>query len=84
MTRTRLAYVSLMMAWTGLSGGCTAVPTCPTPEAVALPAAQSPISTAPSNTALQQKVKWQEKRISELSMQLDMLKRIDHDRSKDR
>jgi hypothetical protein len=39
-----------------------------------LPAFSSP------SVGLEQKVKWQEKRIAELSMQLKLLKRIDLDR----
>jgi hypothetical protein len=38
----------------------------------------------PSTAALQQKVKAQEKRISELSTQLQMLKRIDQDQQRQR
>jgi hypothetical protein len=38
----------------------------------------------PTNTALQQKVHAQEKRIRELSMQLKLLKRIDQDQQKQR
>ena len=37
-----------------------------------------------SNSALQQKVKAQEKRITKLSMQLNLLKRIDHDQLRQR
>jgi hypothetical protein len=38
----------------------------------------------PTNTALQQKVRAQEKRIRELSMQLQLLKQIDQDQQKPR
>jgi len=49
-----------------------------------LPAAQaSPPGTLP-NSALQQKVKAQEKRIGELSAQLNLLKRIDLDGKNER
>jgi hypothetical protein len=49
-----------------------------------MPAAQTSLSMGPPNTALQQKVKMQEKRINELSMQLKLLKRIDQDQQKQR
>jgi hypothetical protein len=42
------------------------------------------LSVAPSTAALEHKVKAQEKRIAELSMQLRMLKRIDLDGKKER
>lgn len=69
-----------LMAMIALSWGCAANPPCSLPEEHANPVA----SVDRSNTALQQKVKAQEKRISELSMQLDLLKRIDQDRQKQR
>ena len=82
MTSTRLGYVPFVMLWVGLWSGCTTVPPCPTPETIPVPAAETSPSMAPTNTALEQKVKLQEKRISELSLQLKLLKRIDLDRSK--
>ena len=84
MTSTRLGYASLVMLWVGLGSGCTAVPPCPTPDPVPVPAAQTSLSMGPTNTALQQKVHAQEKRIRELSMQLKLLKRIDQDQQKQR
>jgi len=84
MTSTRRGYGSVLILWIGLSWGCAAVPPCPTSDTVPLPAAHTIPSASPPNVALQQKVKAQEKRISELSMQLNLLKRIDHDRTKDR
>jgi hypothetical protein len=39
-------------------------------------------AASPANAALEQKVKAQEKRIAELSMQLKLLKRIDMEESK--
>jgi hypothetical protein len=66
------------MAMIALSWGCAATPPCSVPEEQATSLA----SIDPSNAALQQKVKAQEKRINELSMQLNLLKRIDQDRQR--
>lgn len=69
-----------LMAMIALSWGCAATPPCSVPEEHATSVA----SVDRSNSALQQKVKAQEKRIIELSMQLDLLKRIDQDRQRQR
>ncbi len=69
-----------LMAMVALSWGCAATPPCSVPEEHAT----SVGSVDRSNSALQQKVKAQEKRIIELSMQLDLLKRIDQDRQRQR
>ena len=73
-------YVSALIFWMAVGWGCAAVPPCSAPEN--LPAPTSSVSL--SSSALQQKVKAQEKRISELSMQLNLLKRIDQDQQKQR
>ena len=68
-------YVALM-GCAGISGGCAAVSPCPPAELVQAPPPQAIPVVAPSSSALQQKMKVQEKRIAELSMQLKMLKRM--------
>jgi hypothetical protein len=73
-------YGSGLMVMIALSWGCAAVPPCSVPEDHTAPVS----SVDRSSSALQQKVKAQEKRISELSMQLDLLKRIDQDRQRQR
>jgi hypothetical protein len=73
--RFGLGLMMVMAPW-----GCTAIPPCPPPDSVAV---QSQSVNQPSAT-LQQKVKAQEKRISELSAQLNLLKRIDQDQQKQR
>ncbi len=82
----RTTWAALLTVWIGMSGGCAVAPSCPPPETIPGPAPQviSPLapSGALSATALVQKVKSQEKRIAELSLQLRLLKRIDLDRSK--
>ncbi len=80
MRRSCLRYGSGMMVWIVLSWGCAAVPPCSAPESLTAPAS----SIHPINSVLQQKVKAQEKRISELSAQLQLLKRIDHDQQRQR
>lgn len=80
-----------MGRWTGSSvvaliggiffAGCATPAPCPTPQAN--PALMShPVPPTPSSSALEQKVKAQEKRIAELSMQLKLLKRIDLEEGK--
>lgn len=90
------ALGSILMGLFGLSGGCATVPPCTPAEAVAVPASQGPPAIAESavplppvastesatTLALERKVKAQEKRIAELSSQLRLLKRIDHERNK--
>ena len=80
MNRPWLRYASVLMVWIGVSWGCTAVPPCPAPGTLPSPAP----SVSQSSSALQQKVKAQEKRITELSTQLNLLKRIDQDQQKQR
>lgn len=81
MPRSCLRYGSGLIVLIAVSWGCVAVPPCSAPED--LPAA--PVSSInQSSSALQQKVKAQEKRISELSTQLQLLKRIDQDQQRQR
>jgi hypothetical protein len=61
--------------------GCATPPPCPTPQADPAPMSH-PVSSTSSSSALEQKVKAQEKRIAELSMQLKLLKRIDLEEGK--
>ena len=62
-------------------GGCATPPPCSAPQAN--PALMSqPVSAASPTSALEQKVKAQEKRIAELSTQLKLLKRIDLEETK--
>lgn len=84
MKKSRLGYGFLLILWVGVSWGCAGAPPCQTSETVALPATQAAPSVTPPSSVLQQKVTAQEKRIAELSMQLNLLKRIDQDRKKDR
>jgi hypothetical protein len=67
------------MAWVAVSWGCVASPPCPVPENVPQVSVASQ-----SDSALQQKVKAQERRINELSAQLKLLKHIDQDQQKQR
>lgn len=84
MNGQRWGYASLLISGIALSGGCAVAPPCEVPSLVAAPSSQiRQVSTSPES-GLQQKIRVQEKRISELTMQLNLLKRIDHDRSKDR
>lgn len=84
MYRQWLGYGSLLILWVGIVSGCAGVPPCETLTGVETPAPQMMQSATLSNSALQQKVKAQEKRITELSMQLNLLKRIDHDQLRQR
>lgn len=84
MNRPRLKYGSFLIVSIGVSWGCAAVPPCPAPENLPLPALQATPRPTPPTSVLQQKVNAQEKRISELSMQLKLLKRIDQDQQKQR
>ena len=83
MARWRLKCASVLVGLTGISGGCGAGPPCVPPETIQVPAPQAIPSVAPSSSVLEYKVKVQEKRIAELSMQLRMLKHIDLDRNKE-
>ena len=69
-----------LMAMIALTWGCAATSPCSVPQEQATSVA----SVDRSSAALQQKVKAQEKRINELSMQLNLLKRIDQDRQRQR
>ena len=80
----RRGYVSLLIFGIALSGGCAVAPPCEAPSLVAAPSPQIRQVPAFPESGLQQKIKVQEKRITELTMQLNLLKRIDRDRSKDR
>lgn len=80
MHRSCLRYGSGLIVLIAVSWGCVAVPPCSAPEDLTAPAS----SINQSSSALQQKVKAQEKRISELSMQLQLLKRIDQDQQRQR
>lgn len=73
-------YGSGLMVLIALSWGCTMVPPCSAPEDHTTPAP----SINRSSSALQQKIKAQEKRISELSTQLQLLKQIDQDQQRQR
>ena len=68
-----------LMAWVAGSWGCAAGPPCSAPEH----SPQAPVASQ-SSSALQQKVKAQERRINELSAQLKLLKQIDQDQQKQR
>ena len=68
-----------LMAWIAVSVGCAAGPPCSAPEN-----GQQASVTSQSSSALQQKVKAQERRINELSAQLKLLKHIDQDQQKQR
>lgn len=80
MDRAWTNYTSIFLVALGVTFGCTAAPPCQDPSTLPMPSS-SPVL---SNSALQQKVKAQEKRISELSTQLNLLKRIDQDQQKQR
>jgi hypothetical protein len=77
MNRRMIRQAVFMLVVTMLSGGCTAAPSCPEPLA-----AKS--SASKTISVLQRRVKEQDKRIAELTTQLEMLKQIDQDRQKDR
>ena len=76
METRRLQYAAILVFTLG--GGCTAVPPCSEPQQAAAPSA---VQSVP---ALQQRIKAQDKRIEELTTQLEMLKQLDHSRMKDR
>ncbi len=86
--KLRTTRVLLLIVWIGMSWGCTVAPSCPPPETIPAPARQVIPPLAPAGTlstaALEQRVKSQEQRIAELSMQLRMLKHIDLDGRKER
>jgi hypothetical protein len=84
MTSIWRGSAALPILLLGLTWGCAAAPPCPNLEAAPLAISQVASVSNVSSEALKQKVKAQEKRISELSMQLNLLRRIDHDRTKDR
>jgi len=72
----------VLMAGMLFNGGCATAPPCAIPQAAGETVTPSPPVASSSSAALEQKVKAQEKRIAELSMQLKLLKRIELDRSK--
>ncbi len=76
MNRRQVDYCSMITLFIGLGAGCTTPSVCPVQNEVSSPTLAS--------SALQQKVKEQDKRIAELSIQLNLLKRIDQDRKRDR
>jgi hypothetical protein len=84
----RRRWPSLLMIWGGMTWGCAVAPSCPPSDAIPVSARQvsAPLAFSGnfSTTALEQKVKSQEERIAELSLQLRMLKRIDLDGQKER
>jgi len=75
MNRHRLQHYAMLVLVFGPGFGCTALPPCSTPQTGA------DASPAP---ALQHRIKEQEKRIADLTTQLNMLKRLDQDRMEDR
>ena len=63
-------------------GGCETTPPCSSTQTVPAQVSQPGSAASSSSAALEHKVKTQEKRIAELSMQLKLLKHIDLDESK--
>ena len=82
MSRWARIVVVVLMSGFLFSAGCTTAPPCPGPQAITAPVAPPAEAILSSNAALEHKVKAQEKRIADLSMQLKLLKRIELDRSK--
>ena len=80
MRRSCLRYGSGIVGVDSTELGMCGSSPCSAPEGLTAPAS----SINPSSSALQQKVKAQEKRISELSTQLQMLRRIDQDQQRPR
>jgi len=76
MKRRRLQHYTMIILLFGFAWGCTTAPPCSAPQAP--PSASLPASV------LQQRVKEQDKRIDELTTQLNMLKHLDQGRMKDR
>lgn len=82
MNGSRPRYYAMTILWLGLASGCATLPPCSTPQTTA---SETTIPTPAQPTfALQQRVKEQDRRIAELTMQLNMLKHIDQSRMKDR
>lgn len=84
MARSLIRCASILMVWIGMSWGCAAVPPCRTADPIQVPAAPATSSKVPTSSTLEHKVKAQEKRINELSLQLNLLKRIDQDQQRQR
>ena len=76
MERRRLQLYMMIVLVFSFSYGCTALPPCSTPQTTA--------SDSPPARALQQRIKEQEKRIADLTKQLNMLKHLDQGRMNDR
>lgn len=79
MDRSAATIGLSLMAWVAVSEGCATGPPCPVPESDS----QATLASQ-SSSALQQKVKAQERRINELSTQLKILKQIDQDQQRQR
>jgi hypothetical protein len=77
MNRRRLQHYAMIIVLFGFTWGCTALPPCSVPQA-------PPPSSALPASVLQQRVKEQDKRIAELTTQLNMLKHLDQGRMKER
>jgi hypothetical protein len=84
MYKSETICASILIVWIGMSWGCASAPPCPPAETIKSPDSQPTSQAGQTNSALEHKVKAQERRIAELSMQLRMLKRIDLDGKKDR
>ena len=82
MHRWSRSVVVVLMGGVLFSGGCATAPPCVIPQAGDGTVMPAPQAASSSSAALEHKVKAQEKRIAELSMQLKLLKRIELDRSK--
>jgi hypothetical protein len=73
----RLQHYAMTVILFGFASGCGMLPPCSGPGA-------SPAPASPSAAVLQERVKEQDKRIIDLTTQLNMLKRIDQGRMKER
>ena len=82
MSRWARIVVVVLMSGFLFSAACTTAPPCSSPQALTAPDSPPAQAMLSSTAALEQKVKAQEKRIADLSMQLKLLKRIELDRSK--
>ena len=82
MCRWPRSSVVVLIGGVLFSGGCATAPPCAESQPVPAPISHPLPAASSSTAALEQKLKLQDKRIAELSMQLKMLKRIDLDRSK--
>ena len=82
MSRWPRSVVVVLVGGMLFNGGCATAPPCAGPQSASTSVLPSIPAVSSSSAALEQKVKVQEKRIADLSMQLKLLKRIDLDRSK--